>query len=62
MRNAPGKTAARDPINALGLLRAGTFKRPSENVLKVVSPDLIHMEQYMDFLRNRMFRQNAAVP
>ncbi len=27
------------------------------NVLKVLSHDLIHLEQYMDFLRNRLFRQ-----
>lgn len=32
---------------------------PSEvtSVLRMLSPDIIHMEQYMDFLRNRMFRQ-----
>jgi hypothetical protein len=29
-----------------------------ESVLQMLSPDLIHMEQYMDFLRNRMFRQS----
>jgi methyltransferase-like protein/SAM-dependent methyltransferase len=27
------------------------------NVLKVLSQDLVHLEQYMDFLRNRLFRQ-----
>jgi methyltransferase-like protein/SAM-dependent methyltransferase len=27
------------------------------SVLQMLSPDLIHLEQYMDFLRNRMFRQ-----
>jgi methyltransferase-like protein/SAM-dependent methyltransferase len=27
------------------------------NVLQVLSQDLIHLEQYMDFLRNRLFRQ-----
>src|SRR5205085_10073473 len=26
-------------------------------VLQTLSPDAIHLEQYMDFLRNRMFRQ-----
>lgn len=28
-----------------------------ESVLRMLAPDLLHMEQYMDFLRNRMFRQ-----
>jgi methyltransferase-like protein len=28
-----------------------------ENVLHMLSPDIVHLEQYMDFLRNRMFRQ-----
>jgi methyltransferase-like protein/cyclopropane fatty-acyl-phospholipid synthase-like methyltransferase len=28
-----------------------------ENVLRMMSPDNIHVEQYMDFLRNRTFRQ-----
>lgn len=28
-----------------------------ESTLRRISPDLLHMEQYMDFLRNRMFRQ-----
>ena len=27
------------------------------NALNMLSPDLIHTEQYLDFLRNRMFRQ-----
>jgi len=29
----------------------------TETTLRHISPDLLHMEQYMDFLRNRMFRQ-----
>src|SRR5260370_39418469 len=28
-----------------------------KNVLQMLSQDLVHLEQYMDFLRNRMFRQ-----
>jgi len=28
-----------------------------EKTLRAIAPDLLHMEQYMDFLRNRMFRQ-----
>jgi methyltransferase-like protein/SAM-dependent methyltransferase len=31
-----------------------------ESVLKMLSFDLIHMEQYMDFVRNRMFRQSLV--
>ena len=27
------------------------------SVLQVLSPDLVHLEQYLDFLRNRLFRQ-----
>jgi len=33
------------------------FSPEVENVLQMLSPDNIHLEQYMDFLRNRMFRQ-----
>ena len=28
-----------------------------EKTLRHISPDMLRMEQYMDFLRNRMFRQ-----
>lgn len=35
----------------------GNYPPQIESVLRVLSPDIIHMEQYMDFLRNRMFRQ-----
>src|SRR5262249_54989575 len=35
----------------------GNYPAEVRNVLHMVSPDLIHMEQYMDFLRNRTFRQ-----
>lgn len=35
----------------------GRFGPEIERTLRRISPDLLHMEQYMDFLRNRMFRQ-----
>jgi methyltransferase-like protein/SAM-dependent methyltransferase len=35
----------------------GNYPPEIENVLKMLSQDAIHLEQYMDFLRNRMFRQ-----
>jgi methyltransferase-like protein len=35
----------------------GRFGAEVEQTLRTISPDLLHMEQYMDFLRNRMFRQ-----
>jgi methyltransferase-like protein/2-polyprenyl-3-methyl-5-hydroxy-6-metoxy-1,4-benzoquinol methylase len=41
----------------LRVMLTGNYPPEVENVLKVLSPDLIHVEQYMDFLRNRMFRQ-----
>ena len=34
-----------------------TYGSETETTLRHISPDLLHMEQYMDFLRNRMFRQ-----
>jgi methyltransferase-like protein len=36
---------------------ASRFGPEIEQTLRAISPDLLHMEQYMDFLRNRMFRQ-----
>jgi methyltransferase-like protein/SAM-dependent methyltransferase len=36
---------------------ASRFGPEIERTLRAISPDLLHMEQYMDFLRNRMFRQ-----
>jgi methyltransferase-like protein len=39
---------------------AGKFGAEAENILRRISPDLLHMEQYMDFLRNRMFRQTLV--
>jgi methyltransferase-like protein/SAM-dependent methyltransferase len=38
-------------------MAAGKFGPDVEQVLRTISSDLLHMEQYMDFLRNRMFRQ-----
>lgn len=35
----------------------GRFGPATERILRQISADLLHMEQYMDFLRNRMFRQ-----
>lgn len=35
----------------------GRFGPEIEKTLRQISPDLLQMEQYMDFLRNRMFRQ-----
>jgi len=35
----------------------GRFGPETDKTLRAISPDLLHMEQYMDFLRNRMFRQ-----
>jgi SAM-dependent methyltransferase len=37
------------------------FGEETETTLRQISPDLLHMEQYMDFLRNRMFRQTLLV-
>jgi methyltransferase-like protein len=35
----------------------GNFPSEIERAIKEVSPDMIHTEQYMDFVRNRTFRQ-----
>jgi methyltransferase-like protein/SAM-dependent methyltransferase len=35
----------------------GNYPPEVEKVLQQLSSDIIHIEQYMDFLRNRMFRQ-----
>jgi methyltransferase-like protein len=42
---------------AVSAMVAGKFGPEVEQILRQISPDLLHMEQYMDFLRNRMFRQ-----
>jgi len=35
----------------------GNYPKEVEEVLQRLAPDIVFMEQYMDFLRNRMFRQ-----
>lgn len=42
----------------LGAMAMTNFPPEIEQTLRRLSPDLIHAEQYMDFLRNRMFRQS----
>jgi len=41
----------------IGMMAPGRFGESTEKLLRHLSRDLLHMEQYMDFLRNRMFRQ-----
>ena len=41
----------------VGTMLADRFGPETEKTLQQISPDMLHMEQYMDFLRNRMFRQ-----
>jgi methyltransferase-like protein/SAM-dependent methyltransferase len=41
----------------LRVMVPGNYPPEVEGVLHTLSPDLIHLEQYMDFLRNRQFRQ-----
>ena len=33
------------------------FPAPIAETLERISPDILHLEQYMDFVRNRQFRQ-----
>jgi methyltransferase-like protein/SAM-dependent methyltransferase len=42
---------------SVSLMMPSQFGALTEQLLREISPDLLHMEQYMDFLRNRMFRQ-----
>jgi len=37
------------------------FQRPVAETLERISPDILHLEQYMDFVRNRLFRQTLLV-
>lgn len=39
------------------MLPGGRFAPEVEQTLRDIAPDIIHMEQYLDFLRNRMFRR-----
>jgi methyltransferase-like protein/2-polyprenyl-3-methyl-5-hydroxy-6-metoxy-1,4-benzoquinol methylase len=41
----------------LSAMMPSRFGPEIERTLRAIAPDLLHMEQYMDFLRNRMFRQ-----
>jgi methyltransferase-like protein len=41
----------------LGIMVSANFPPDIESVLKRLAVDIIHTEQYMDFLRNRTFRQ-----
>jgi methyltransferase-like protein/SAM-dependent methyltransferase len=41
----------------LGVMVLGNFPADIEKAIKLVSPDMIHTEQYMDFVRHRTFRQ-----
>jgi methyltransferase-like protein/SAM-dependent methyltransferase len=41
----------------LGIMVSSNFPPEIESVLKRLAVDIIHTEQYMDFLRNRTFRQ-----
>jgi methyltransferase-like protein/SAM-dependent methyltransferase len=36
---------------------SSTFPADVKETLERISPDLLHLEQYMDFVRNRLFRQ-----
>jgi len=36
----------------------GNYPPEIEQVLQRLANDIVHMEQYMDFIRNRMFRQS----
>jgi methyltransferase-like protein/SAM-dependent methyltransferase len=36
---------------------SSVFERSIAQTLERISPDLVHLEQYMDFVRNRQFRQ-----
>lgn len=50
----------------LSLMLPANFPPDVASVLQMLSPDLVHLEQYMDFLRNRAFRQtllcHAGIP
>jgi methyltransferase-like protein/trans-aconitate methyltransferase len=37
--------------------RAGLLPPPVAETLERISPDILHLEQYLDFVRNRQFRQ-----
>ena len=37
------------------------FQQPVAETIERISPDILHLEQYMDFVRNRLFRQTLLV-
>jgi methyltransferase-like protein len=41
----------------LGAMLAGRFSAQVAQTLERISPDILHLEQYMDFVRNRQFRE-----
>jgi methyltransferase-like protein/protein-L-isoaspartate O-methyltransferase len=41
----------------LGAMLLDSFPPEVESTLRTMSPDVIHLEQYFDFMRNRTFRQ-----
>jgi len=41
----------------LRAMTASNYPLEIANVLQMLAPDLVHLEQYMDFIRNHMFRQ-----
>lgn len=49
-----------------GSMMVGNFPPAVADTLRKIAPDIVRMEQYMDFVRNRTFRQtlltHAAVP
>jgi methyltransferase-like protein len=46
----------------IGTMVTGNFGPEVEKTLRKLAPDQIQTEQYMDFLRNRMFRETLVVP
>jgi methyltransferase-like protein len=42
-------------------MMSSTFAPPVAETLERISPDILHLEQYMDFVRNRQFRQTLLV-
>jgi methyltransferase-like protein/SAM-dependent methyltransferase len=41
----------------ISVMLASLFPAPIAETLERISPDILHLEQYMDFVRNRQFRQ-----
>jgi len=46
----------------VGTMVTGNFGPDVQKTLKLLAPDQIQTEQYMDFLRNRTFRETLLVP